>query len=128
MNSILKNRRKLIGLGIATALSLGASSGVAWAADDYKFEQARCLSGDTVAIRLVDEASGKSVTNAQVFAVHRQWLPGKGEPRSIERKVALKPDGEGRFIYQGGEVQSGANLKLVAQLDGADISGSTTIC
>lgn len=127
MHTTLKKYPKLIGLAIVAALSLGAS-GAAWAADGYKFEPAGCLSGDTVKVRLVDEATGKSVTNAQVFAVHRQWLPGKGEPRSIEKRTALTSDGDGRFTYEGGEVQSGANLKLVAQLDGADISGSTTIC
>ena len=128
MNSILKNHPRLIGLVIATALSFGASSGIAWAADGYRFEQVRCVSGDSVAVRLVDTATGRSVTNAQVFAVHRQWLPGKGAPNFIERKIALTPDGEGRFTYEGGDVQSGANIKLVAQLDGTELSGSTTIC
>ena len=128
MNSIFNYHPRLIGLALATALSLGASSGAAWAADNYTFEQARCVSGDNVAVRLVDKATGKTVTNAQVFAVHRQWLPGKGAPRSIERRVALTPDGEGRFTYEGGDVERGANIKLIAQLDGADISGSTDIC
>lgn len=127
MNIILKMHPKLIGLTVAAALSLGAG-GAARAADDYKFEQARCVSGDSVAVRLVDKATGRSVTNAQVFVIHRQWLPGKGAPRSIERRIALTSDGEGRFTYEGNEVQPGANLKLVAQLDGADISGSTDIC
>ena len=127
MNIILKKHPKLIGLTVAAALSLGAS-GAAWAADDYKYEQVRCVSGDSVAVRLVDKGTGRSVTNARVFAIHRQWLPGKGEPRSIERKIALTPDGEGRFTYQGDEVQPGTNIRLVAQLDGADISGSTDIC
>lgn len=127
MNSIFKNHPRLIGLALATTLS-AASSGAAWAADNYKFEQARCVSGDNVAVRLVDKATGKSVTNAQVFAIRRQWLPRKGAPNFIERKIALTPDGEGRFTYEGGEVQPGANIKLVAQLDGADISGSTNIC
>ena len=128
MNSILKNHPRLMGLAIATALSFGASSGIAWAADGYKFEPAGCLSGDTVRVRLIDEATGKSVTNAQVFAIHRQWLPSKGAPNFIERKIALTPDGEGRFTYESGDVRSGANIKFVAQLDGAEISGSTTIC
>ena len=128
MNSIFRNHPRLIGLALATVLSLGASSGGAWAAENYKFEQARCVSGDSVAVRLVDRTTGKSVANAQVFAVHRQWLPGKGAPRSIETRIALTPDGEGRFTYEGGDVERGANIKLVAQLDRADISGSTDIC
>ena len=127
MNVISKKHHKLIGLAVAAALSLGAG-GAAWAASDYRFECADCVSGSTVKVRLVDETTGKSVSNAQIFAVHRQWLPGKGAPNFIERKIALTPDGEGRFTYEGGDVQSGANIKLVAQLDGTEISGSTTIC
>jgi hypothetical protein len=52
----------------------------------------------------------------------------KGQPQFIDRKVALTPDGAGRFTYQGNDVKSGANIRLVAQLDGSDISGSATIC
>lgn len=126
MTISMKSRAGLLGLAISGALSLAANT--AWASTNYKFKQADCLSGETVKVRLIDETTGKSVTNAQVFAIHRQWLPGKGAPNFIERKVALTPDGEGRFTYEGNEVQPGANIKLVAQLDGADISGSTNIC
>ena len=128
MNMILMAKPRLIALAIATALSIGANSAVAWAADDYKFETAGCLSGDTLAVRLVDETTGQSVSSAQVFAVHRQLLPGKGEPRFLERKIALTPDGKGRFLYEGNDVQPGATIMLVAQLDGLDISGSAKVC
>lgn len=128
MNIILKNYPRLIGLAVATALSFGANGGVAWAAGDYKFETAGCLSGNTLAVRLIDETTGKSITNARLFAIHRQWLPGKGVPRSFEQKVALTPDGSGRFMYESTDVQAGANIRLVAQLDGADISGSASVC
>ena len=127
MNTIVKRHHKLIGLAIATALSLGAG-GAAWAASDYRFDCADCVSGSTVAVRLIDKTTGKSVSDAQVFAVHRQWLPGKGAPNFIERKIALTPDDKGRFTYESNDVQSGATLKLVAQLDGADIPGSAKIC
>ena len=127
MNSILKTQPKLIGFAVAAALSLGAG-GTAWAASDYRFEAADCLSGNTVAVRLIDETTGKSITNAQAFAVHRQWLPGKGAPSFLDRKVALTPDGNGRFTYQGNDVQIGAKLRLVAQVDGSDVSGSTDVC
>ena len=127
MKIILKKHPKLMGLAVAAALSLGAGE-AAWAASDYRFEAANCLSGNTVAVRLTDKTTGKSITNAQVFAVHRQWLPGKGAPSFLDRKVALTPDGDGRFTYQGNDVQPGANIRLVAQLDGSDISGSADIC
>lgn len=127
MNSILKTHPKLIGFAVATALSLGAG-GAAWAASNYRFEAADCLSGNTVAVRLIDKTTGKSITDAKVFAVHRQWLSMKGQPQFIDRKVALTPDGVDRFTYQGNDVKSGANIRLVAQLDGSDISGSATIC
>lgn len=128
MHSILKIHPRLIGLAVATALLFGAGSGAAWAAGDYKFETAGCRSGDTVAVRLIDEATGKSVTNAQLFAVHRQWLPGKGAPRFIDRKVALSPDGEGRFTYEGTDVEPGATVRLAAEVNGSDISGSANVC
>lgn len=127
MNIILKNHPKLIGLAVAAALSLGAG-GAAWAASDYKFECADCVSGSAVAIRLIDQTTGKSITNAQVFAVHRQWLSAKGAPTFLDRKVALTPDGDGRFTYRSNDVQPGANIRLVAQFDGSDISGSADIC
>ncbi len=127
MNIILKKHPKLIGLTVAAALSLGAS-GAAWAASDYRFETAGCLSGNTFAVRLIDKTTGKSITDAQVFAVHRQWLPAKGAPSFLDRKVALTPDGNGRFTYQSNDVQPGANIRLVAQLDGSDISGSADVC
>ena len=126
MTISMNSRAGLLCLALTGALSVAANT--AWASTNYQFKQADCLSGDTVKVRLIDEATGKPVANAQVFAIHRQWLPGKGAPNFIERKVALTPDGEGRFTYQGSEVQPGANIKLVAQLDGADISGSTEIC
>ena len=127
MNIILKKRPKLIGFAVAAALSLGAGE-AAWAASDYKFEAADCLSRNTVAVRLIDKATGKPIANAQVFAVHRQWLPGKGAPTFLDRKVALSPDGSGRFTYQGNDVQPGANIRLVAQLDGSAFSGNIDIC
>ena len=121
---------KLHTLVFAFTATLALVASPALAASNYKFEPAGCLSGDTVKVRLVDETTRKVVTNAQVFAVHRQWVPPTkgGAPHFIERKVALTPDSEGRFTYQGSEVEPGANIKLVAQLDGVDISGSTTIC
>ena len=117
---------KLHALGFTAVLALGASP--TFAADTYKFETAGCLSGDKVAVRLIDQATGKSVTDAQLFAIHRQWLPGKGALRFMDQRIPLKPYGEGRFTYEGSEVRPGADIKLVAQLDGADIPGSTTVC
>ena len=127
MITIFNKHPRLIGLVVATALSFGASIGAASAAD-YKFEAAGCLSGNTLAARLIDKTTGTSVTTAQVFVVHRQYLPGKGEPRFLEHKVALTPDGNGRFAYEGDDVQPGANIRLVAQLDGSDVSGSANVC
>ncbi|MBI1331206.1 MAG: hypothetical protein GC166_15020 [Alphaproteobacteria bacterium] len=125
MNINLKNHPKLIGFVVAAALSLGANT-AAWASE-YKFQTVHCMSGDALAVRVVDETTGQPVNNAQVFVVHRQWLPGKGEPRYLDHRVALTPDGKGDFTYEGSDVQAGATIKLVAQIDGSEIPGTAGI-
>ncbi len=127
------NRSKIIGarfveLAFATALSL-ASLGQAGAADRYSFEAMRQASGDALTIRLVDETNGQTVSNAHMYAIHRQWIPAKGEPRFLDRRVALAPDGHGAFTYQGNDVQSGVTIRLVARIDDtdSDILGSVRV-
>ncbi len=127
MNMISHNYPRLIGLAVASVLAIGANSG-ALASNAYKFESAGCLSGDTMKVRLIDASTGQAVRDAQVFAVHRQWLPTKGAPRFIDRKVALSPDGQGRFVYEGQDVAPGATIAFVARLDGQDVSGNASVC
>ncbi|MBS0470962.1 MAG: hypothetical protein JSR60_07815 [Proteobacteria bacterium] len=126
MNTISTMHPKLVSL--AAALLLASSNG-AWAsADNFKFEACAHLSGDSVAVRLIDGATGQAVTDAKVFAVHRQWLPGKGEPRFLERRVALTPDGKGGFTYEGSDVQPGVKIKLIAQAGTSEVAGTTCVC
>lgn len=117
-----------IGLALATTLLFGATAACA-APTNYRFEEVGQPSGTKLTIRLIDEATGKAITDAHVFAVHRQWLPVKGEPRSLDRRIALTPDGQGDFVYDSNDVETGTTIRLVAQVDdsNADIWGSVRV-
>ena len=117
-----------LGLAVATTLLFAANAACA-ASSDYKFEAAGPLSDETLTVRLIDEATGTPVTNAHVFAIHRQQLPVKGEPRFIDRRIALTPDGNGGFIYEGNDVQAGVTIRFVAQVgeSDTDIQGSVRV-
>ena len=119
--NILKKRPRLVGLAVAVALSIGANSGAALASQGaYKFEVVGLPSGVTLTIRLIDEASGQPVADAHVFAIHRQWLGMKGQPQFLDRRTALTPIGNGAFTYDSNDVQAGATIRLVAQIDDSD--------
>jgi hypothetical protein len=128
MNSTKNIGEKFVGLVFATALSL-ASLGHATAADRYRFEAAGPASGDTLAIRLIDDSNGQAVSDAHVYSLHRQWIPAKGEPRFLDRRIALEPDGHGAFTYQGNDAQTGVTIRLVAKIDdtNSDILGSVRV-
>jgi hypothetical protein len=126
MNTNVKLHAGLIGLAFAAALSLAVNP--ASAAVNYKFETVSSSSGATFSVRLVDAATGQSVTNAHVYVVHRQWLPMKSSLRFIDRRIELAPDGNGAFTYQSNDVQAGATIPLVAQVgDSADVWGSVRV-
>jgi hypothetical protein len=112
----MKQHAGLLGLAFATALSLSANA--AWASVDYKFEAVSPPSGTTLTVRLVDPATGQPVTAAHVYVIHRQWLPMKSALRFIDRRIALTPNSDGTFTYQGNDVQAGSTLRLAAAVDG----------
>ena len=126
----MNNSRKIgaMSVGLVTALSL-ASLGHATAANRYRFEAEGRASGDTLTIRVIDETNGQAVSDARIYVIRRQWIPVKGEPRFLERRVALEPDGHGAFIYQGNDVQSGVTIRLIARIDDTnpDILGSVRV-
>ena len=118
--NILKKRPRLVGLGVAVALSIGANSEAASAAQNaYKFE-AVGQPGTTLTLRLVEAASEKPVADAHIFAIHRQWLGMKGQPQFLDWRTALTPIGNGAFTYESNDVQAGATIRLVAQIDDSD--------
>lgn len=119
--NILEKRPRLVGLAVAFALSISANSGAAFASQAaYKFEAVGQPTGTAITVRLIDEASEKPVADAHVFAIHRQWLGMKGQPQFLDRRIALTLIGNGAFSYDSNDVQTGATIRLVAQIDGSD--------
>ena len=108
---------------LLTAPALGNTSG-------YRFETVCHSSASTLTVQLINEATGKPDTAAHVFAIHKQWLPVKGEPRSLDRRVELRSNGRDGFIYDSNDVQNGATVRLAAKIDGnnSDILGSVRVC
>lgn len=120
--NIFNKRPRLIGLAVAAALSLSANSEAALASQaTYKFEVVGQPTGNTLTLRLVETASGKPVADAHIFAIHRQWLGMKGQPQFLDRRTALTAVGNGAFTYDSNDVQTGATIRLVAQIDGNDL-------
>jgi hypothetical protein len=124
MNRPLLRVALLFGGLTAAAMSTPA------AANEFKFETVGPTSGTTLTVRLLDETSGSTVTDAHVFAIHRRWLPVKGVPRFIDERIPLKPDDRGDFVYDSNDVQSGATIRLVAQVvhNETEIAGSVCVC
>ena len=117
----LKRNPKLSYLALAVALSFGAASEAAGAArDGYKFEVVSQPTETSLTLRLVNSASEQPVADAHVFAIRRQWLATKGQPQFLDRRVELMPVGNGTFIYEGDDVQPGATIRLVLQIDDSD--------
>ncbi len=130
MKYSMKRNARLISLAFAAAMSFAALSEVAWAGSDkYRFEVVGPPSGTTLTVRFVEEASGQPVNDAHVFAIHRQWLPTKGEPRFLDRRIALISNGNGVFTYESNDVQAGVTIRMVARIDddASDVFGSVRI-
>lgn len=130
MKYIVKKNAGFISLAFAVAMSFAVLSQAALAASDkYRFEVVGQPSGKMLAIRLVDEATGQPVSDARVFAIHRQWLPTKGEPKFFDRRIALTSKGNGVFIYESNDLQTGMTIRMVAQIDdeASDVFGSVRV-
>lgn len=126
MTTNMKRHAGLIGLTLATALSLSANA--AWAAVDYKFEAVRPPSGATLTVRLVDPTTGQPVAATHVYVIQRQWLPIKSALRFIDHRVALTPNSDGTFTYRSNDVQAGTTIQLGAEVDsGPDVQGSVRV-
>lgn len=126
----VKRNARLISLAFVTAMSFAAMSEAAWAASDqYRFEVVGQPSEVTLTVRLIDVATGQPVNDVHVFAIHRQWLPAKVGPQFLDRRIALMPDGNGAFTYESNDVQTGATIRMVAQIDdeASDVFGSVRV-
>jgi hypothetical protein len=130
MKYSMKRNARLISLAFVAAMPFAALSEAAWAAShSYHFEVVGQPSGTTLTVHLVDEAAGQPLNDAHVFAIHRQWLPAKGEPRFLDRRIALTPNGNGAFTYESNDVQTGVTIRMVAQIDdeASDVFGSVRV-
>jgi hypothetical protein len=123
----MKRHAGLLGLAVAAALSL--SQNAAWASvDDYKFEAVSPSSRTTLTVRLVNPATGRPVTAAQVYVIQRQWQPMKSALRFIDRRIALTPNSDGTFTYESNDVQAGSTIQLGADVEnGPDVQGSVRV-
>ena len=104
------------GLALALAL-LPSAQAVAAGPDNYEFEAIGQPSDETLTVRLIDLTTGLPVTEIHVFAFHRQQMPFKGESRFFDQRIALDSEGKGHFTCASHDVQTGVNIRLVAQID-----------
>ncbi len=124
MTKNTKLQAGLIGLAFTAALSLTVSS----ASAAVRFETVGPSSGATLSVRLVDTATGQSVTGAHVYVIQRQWLPVKSPVPFIYRRIELTPDGSGAFALRSNDVRAGATIALVADVANAgEILGSVRV-
>ena len=123
-------RNVLVTVAAISAILAASASEATAAVAGYRFVPCAKASDETLTVRLEDEATGQPVKSAHVFAIHRQWLPVKGVPRFIDRHVALEPEASGGFTYKSRDVQTGATIRVVAQVDGSDseIPGRVHVC
>lgn len=121
----LTSQRVLRHAAFAALFSIAAAGSAFASSMPYRFELAGRPASNTIAVRVVDTASGQPVTNVQLFALRRVFNFAKGMPRFRYERIALTSDGKGGFLYRGSDVKAGADILLIAQ--GSEISGSVHI-
>jgi len=119
MTSMMK-KIGLTRMAVAAAVLVSLSGGAALASVDYSFKAVGQPSGNTLTVQLVDPATGQSVTDAHLFAVHVEYRGAKSVPSVVYHYTPLTSDGRGGYVYEGREVQAGTTLKVVAQRTGHD--------
>ena len=109
---------------IAAALLAVTSTGcVSIDSDSYRFElvsQPMPSGSDTpLMVRLVNVADGRSITNAQVFALRTVFAPSReGQLTIREIRVGLKVGMPGEFIYDAGDLHPPETMWLAARVPG----------
>jgi hypothetical protein len=119
MKSMMKNIG-LTRMAIAAAVLVSLSGGAALASVDYAFKVAGQPSGNTLTVQVVDPATGQSVTDVRLFAVHVEYRGAKSVPSIVYHYIPLTSDGHGGYIYEGRDVQAGTTLKVVARIGNSD--------
>ena len=75
--------------------------------------------GRTLTVRMVNASNGQRVTNAEVYTLRLvNTLSPKAVPSTQWQRTALKPDGQGNYVYDG--PGTGQTLRLTARVPGAD--------
>ena len=120
----MKPRTKIHRIGAAAAI-LVTVAGCASLSESsaYRFEivgQPMIASiGRTVTVRMVNASNGQPVTNAEVYALRAvNALSPKAVPSVQYQRTALRPDGQGNYLYEG--PGTGQTLRLTARVPGAN--------
>ena len=123
-------RRQVRGAGIIMALGAVSTIGACASAQTYRFEIVEQRTPTTIAVRLVDTASGEAVPGARIFALDRRFAAFRKHVPQVQRtRVALASDGRGSFLYGTEQLHAGDAIQLVAQVPGQfiDVEGSLTL-
>ncbi len=109
-----------IAFAAAVLISLSSSAATAQSDDNYRFDVVGQTSDHSMTIQIISDATGRPVTDAQVFAIHTDYRGLKAAPPVLNQRVALNPDGHGGYVYDSQDVQGGAIIQVAARMSGHD--------
>ena len=94
---------------------------------EYRFEivgqPATSSAGTTFTVRMLKASNGQRVTNAEIFVTHPEFaISPKAVPWVRYERIALKPDGQGDYLYQGANIRGSETLSLSARVPGVNES------
>jgi uncharacterized GH25 family protein len=119
----MKPRTRIHRIVAAVALILTAA-GCAGLSEStaYRFEVVGqpmiANAGRTLTVRMVNASNGQPVMNAEVYALRVvNTLSPKAVPSTQWQRTALRPDGQGNYVYEG--PGTGQTLRLTARVPGA---------
>ena len=123
----MKPRTRICGIVAVVALMV-TTAGCASLSESsvYRFEVVGPDTGRAVTVRMVDASNGQAVTNADVYALRLVTaLSPKAVPSVQYQRTALRPDGQGNYVYEG--PSTGGTLRLTARVPGASAPIMATV-
>jgi hypothetical protein len=121
MTTMMKTQRVARIAFVATILiALSGCAALTSQSDDYYFSAVGHPSGDTLTVHFVNTVTGQPITDAQLFALHKEYRPAKGAPQIVDQRIPLNPNGRGDYTYESRDVQAGALIAVAAQVQGHD--------